>query len=155
MTICKPRHWNLGIGIGIGIGTGIESDTTNAIISSSIRSMDIKPSRVVGWGDPTHKVTWHIDHVVTWQIKNAISLLSQGLWTPDLAGWWLRMREIHPRSHVTLQLRDHVTNQKYLSSLSQVSRSTNLAGWWLALEDPTQRVMCYLNHAVTWQLSSR
>ena len=41
--ICKPRHWNLGIGIGIGIGT----DTTNAIISSYIRPMDTKPSRVV------------------------------------------------------------------------------------------------------------
>ena len=41
--ICKPRHWNLGIGIGIGIGT----DTTNAIISSSIRLMDTKPSWVM------------------------------------------------------------------------------------------------------------
>ena len=43
MAICKPRHWNLGIGIGIGIGT----DTTNAINSSYIRSMDTKPSRVM------------------------------------------------------------------------------------------------------------
>ena len=34
LVICKPRHWNLGIGIGIGIGIG--TDTTNAIISSSI-----------------------------------------------------------------------------------------------------------------------
>ena len=41
--ICKPRHWNLGIGIGIGIGT----DITNVIISSSIRPMDPKLSRVV------------------------------------------------------------------------------------------------------------
>ena len=46
MAICKPRHWNLGI--GVGIGTGIGTDTTNAIISNSIRSMDTKPSRVVG-----------------------------------------------------------------------------------------------------------
>ena len=45
MAICKPRHWNLGIGIGIGIGIG--TDTTNAIISSYIRPMDTKPSRVV------------------------------------------------------------------------------------------------------------
>ena len=42
--ICKPWHWNLGIGIGIGIGIG--TDTTNAIISSYIRPMDTKPSRV-------------------------------------------------------------------------------------------------------------
>ena len=39
--ICKPRHWNLGIGIGIG------TDITNVIISSSIRSMDPKLSRMV------------------------------------------------------------------------------------------------------------
>ena len=43
MAICKPRHWNLGIGIGIGIG----NDITNVIISSSIRPMDPKLSRVV------------------------------------------------------------------------------------------------------------
>ena len=49
MAICKPRHWNLGIGIGIGIGT----DTTNAIISSYIRSMDNKPSRVMTWDEGT------------------------------------------------------------------------------------------------------
>ena len=44
--ICKPRHWNLGIGIGIGIEIGIGTDTTNAIISSSIRPMDNKRSRL-------------------------------------------------------------------------------------------------------------
>ena len=43
--ICKSRHWNLGIGIENGIGIG--TDITNAIISSSIRSMDPKLSRMV------------------------------------------------------------------------------------------------------------
>ena len=47
MPICKPRHWNLGIGIGIGIGTGTGTDIINAIITSSIRSMAPKLSRVV------------------------------------------------------------------------------------------------------------
>ena len=47
MAICKSRHWNLGIGIGIGNGIGIGTDITNAIISSSIRPMDPKISRVV------------------------------------------------------------------------------------------------------------
>ena len=47
LAICKPRHWNLDIGIGIGNGIGIGTDITNAIISSSIRSMDPKLSRVV------------------------------------------------------------------------------------------------------------
>ena len=45
LVICKPRHWNLGIGIGIGIGIG--TDISNIIISSSIRLMDLKLSRVV------------------------------------------------------------------------------------------------------------
>ena len=43
--ICKPRHMNLAIGNGIGIGIG--TDTINAIISSFIRPMVTKPSRVV------------------------------------------------------------------------------------------------------------
>ena len=38
---------NLGIGIGIG------TDITNAIISTSIRSMDPKPSRVVTYDERT------------------------------------------------------------------------------------------------------
>ena len=105
--ICKPRHWNLGIGIGNGIGT----DITNAIISSSIRPMDRKLGCHLGWEDPTQKVMWHFNIVVTWLIKTGISPLSQDLWTPNLAVWWLRISP-HPQSHVTLQYRGHVTNKK-------------------------------------------
>ena len=47
IAICKPRQWNLGIGNGIRIEIGIGSETINTIISSSIRSMDTKRSRVV------------------------------------------------------------------------------------------------------------
>ena len=43
----KGPFVNLGIGIGIGNGIGIGTDITNAIISSSIRPMDPKLSRVV------------------------------------------------------------------------------------------------------------
>ena len=35
----------------------------------------------------------------------------------------------HPQSHVTLQLRGHVIDQKVLSLLSQGARPTNLAAW--------------------------
>ena len=66
----------------------------------------------LGWGDPTYKVTWHINHVVAWQIKNVISSLSEGLWTPNLAGWWLRMRRLHQQSHVILWHRGHVAIKK-------------------------------------------
>ena len=100
--ICKPMHWNLGIGMEFEIGT----DITTTIISSSIRPIDPKLSWGVdlGWGEPTHKATGHFDVVITWQIKNITFPFSQGLWTPNLAGWWLRMRGPHLQSHVTLQL---------------------------------------------------
>ena len=74
----------------------------------------------LGWEDSTHKVMWHFDLVVTWRIKNVISPLSQGLWTQNVAGWWLRMRETHPQSHVTHQPRGHVTNQRrYISTFAR------------------------------------
>ena len=44
--ICKPRHRNRGIGIGIGT-------ITNVIISSSIKPMDPKLSRVVTLDEKT------------------------------------------------------------------------------------------------------
>ena len=49
MAICKPRYWSLGNGIGIGNGT----DTTNVIISSYIRLMGNKPSRVMTYDEGT------------------------------------------------------------------------------------------------------
>ena len=36
------------------------------------------------------------------------------LWTPNLAGWSLRMRGPHPQSNVTLRYRGHVTSKKTL-----------------------------------------
>ena len=74
--------------------------------------MDPKFSGNLGWGDLIYIVTWHIDHVVLWQIINVVSPLSQGLWTPNLAGWYLRMRGPHPQCHVTLQHCGHLTNKK-------------------------------------------
>ena len=38
---------NLGTGIGIGIGIGIGTDISNSIISSSIKPVDPKLSRVM------------------------------------------------------------------------------------------------------------
>ena len=55
---------------------------------------------------------WLFDIVVTWQIKNILSRLSQGIYTPNLAGWWLRMRKPHPQSHVTHWPLNHVTTQR-------------------------------------------
>ena len=74
------------------------------------------PSFAVWWlrmREPTQKVTWYINQVVTWLIKDVISPLSQSLWIPNLAGWWLRMKRPHPQSHVKHRSSGHVTNQKY------------------------------------------
>ena len=58
--------------------------------------------------------------MVTWQVKNVISLLLQGLWIPNLAGWWISMRRPYPQSHVTHQPRGQVTNQKrYISTFTR------------------------------------
>ena len=41
----------------------------------------------------------------------------------NLVKCWIRMREAHPKSHVTLQLRGHVNNQKrHISSTTGLSR---------------------------------
>ena len=58
--------------------------------------------------------------MVTWQIENGISSLSQGLWTPNLAGWWFWMRGSHPHSHVTHQPSGYVTIKKwYISTFTR------------------------------------
>ena len=81
MTICKPRHWNLGIGIGIG------TDTRSTI--SSIRPMDTKPSRLTSRPIDT----------------KPSRLTSRPMDTKPSSR--LRMRGPHPQSHVTLQYRGH------------------------------------------------
>ena len=40
-------------------------------------------------------------------------IISNSIRTPNVAGWQLRIRGPHPQCHATLQLCDHVKNQKY------------------------------------------
>ena len=49
----------------------------------------------LGWEDPTHKVTWHFDYVVMWQIKNLMSPHTQGP-CPQGADleWWSRTQKV-------------------------------------------------------------
>ena len=52
-------------------------------ISFFTSPMDPKLSRVVTYDEGTSPTkSRHIDYVITWQIKNAIYPLSQGLWSP-------------------------------------------------------------------------
>ena len=43
-----------------------------------------------------------------------------GLWTPNIAEWWLRMRGPHPQSYVILRYHPHVKNKKcYISTFTR------------------------------------
>ena len=92
-------------------------------ISTFTRPTGPKLCRVVAQ-DKEISFTKSHDTSTTWsrdQPKNFISLLSQGLWTPNLAGWWLEMREPHPQSHVRLRYRGHLPNKKrYISTFTRL-----------------------------------
>ena len=116
--------------------------------------MDTK-FRIEGWGDPTHKVTWHLHIVVTWQIENIIFPLSQDLWIPNLARWWLLMRGPHLQSHVTHQSRGRVSSQNVLSPHSQGPRAPKRTSVLNQGEGaPTQKVTWHFNCVVTWKIQT-
>ena len=139
VAICKPRHWNWnwnwyykcyyfqlhkaykhqtyhGGDLGWGDPTHQVTWHFDIVVTWQIKTLYLHLHKIygpqtcqsgeLGWGDPIYNVTWHIDHGVTWRIKNAIYLLSQDLWTPNIAGWWLPSR--HTKSHDSsiLQSRD-------------------------------------------------
>ena len=55
------------------------------------------------WGDPTLKVAWPFDYVVTWQMKKNYVTLTQYLWPPNL-----EVGGPNPSSHGIIWSRDHV-----------------------------------------------
>ena len=98
----------------------------------------------MGWEQPTHKVTWHIDQVVTWQIENGVFPLSQHLWTPNLAGCLLIM---NGPEKVTWYFNSGVAWQfeNVIFLQPQVLWLPNLAGYILRLRGPlAQRQMTLL-----------
>ena len=66
------------------------------------------------------------------QIKIVISSLSQGLWTPNLAGCLVRMSG-SPKIHVTLQFCSHMAIWKRHISSTTGPMASNLAGCGLRL----------------------
>ena len=99
LAICKPRHWNLGIGSGIWTpnlpGWWLRMREPHPQIHETHESRGylvtlyfhihkvLGPQNLV---NPTQKVTWHFDPVVTWQFINVIFLEPQVLWAQNLAG---------------------------------------------------------------------
>ena len=92
-------------------------------ISTFTRPTGPKLCRVVAQDEEISSTKSH-DTSTTWsrdKSKNFISLLSQGLWTPNLAGWWLEMRGPHPQSHVRLRYRGHLPSKKrYISTFTRL-----------------------------------
>ena len=85
----------------------------------------------LGWRNPTHKVRWYMNYVVTWEIKDVLAPLSQGLWTPNLAAGDLEWGT--PTHKVTWYMSHVVTWQikDVISPLYQALWIANLAGYWL------------------------
>ena len=117
--ISKPQHWNLSIHWNWNWNWNWHYKRHYFQFDKAYGPQTWQ-GHDLGWGDLIHKVTWHLDIVVKWQIKNIRSPFPQDLWTPNLAGWWLRMREPHPQSHVSHQLCGHVTSRKlYISTFTR------------------------------------
>ena len=125
--ICKPRHWNWNWNWNWNwYYKRHYFELHNAYGPHTLQAGDL------GWEDPIHKITRLFDIVVTWKMKSVISPFSQGLCTPNLGEWWLRMRESHPQSHMTHRPLGHVTTQgHYISTFIKDLWIPNLAGYWL------------------------
>ena len=92
------------------------------IYSTLTRPTDPKLCMVVAQDEEISCVKSH-DTSTTWS-QNFMSSLSQDLWAPNLAGWWLKMRGPQPQSRVALQYRGRVTNKKrYISTFTRPNGS--------------------------------
>ena len=96
-------------------------------ISTFARSMDPKPSRVASFDKGTPPAKSH-DTSFTWSLDKSKKFclhVNKSPWSSEnLVGCWLRMREHHPKSQVTLQLCCHVENKKTLFPQPQGCRDS-------------------------------
>ena len=107
----------------------------------------ILPVGDLRFDDLTHKVTWDFDIVVTWQIKNVTSPLSQGLCILNLASSWLKTRESPPtKSRDTSITRLGDKSKTFDLHIHKGHGPQNLVGCWLRMRGP------HLKSHVTLQL---
>ena len=110
------------------------------------------------WKDLIQKATWHIDNVVTGQIKNVLSPHSQVHGPKNLVGYWLRMRRARPKNHETLWSHSHMKSQTrhisgggvVISSLSHGSCSLALAKDGLTSLKNLQ-ITWHYRHLTSWK----
>ena len=101
--------------------------------------------------------------MVTWQFKNAISPLSQGLWTPNLADWWLKRGEPTHKAtwHIDIVVMWHIIHvvtwqiKNLLSPHSQGPWPPKLGR--VLTQDiwrPTKKVTWHFNCVVRWKIKN-
>ena len=96
---------------------------------------------------PRTKSRDNFDIVVTWQIKNVISPLSQGLWILNLASSWLKTREPIPtKSRDTSITWLGGKSKTFYLHIHKAHGPLNLVGCWLRMRAP------HLKSHVTIQL---
>ena len=109
----------------------------NHYISTFTRPVDSKLSSVVAQDEEISSKS-HMTHHSCGHVTNqkTLSLLSQGLWTPNLADWWLKMTG--PTHKFTWQFNIVVTWQikNVISPLSQDLWILSLASSWLKTRQP-------------------
>ena len=94
----------------------------------------ILPVGDLRFDDLTHKVTWDFDIVVTWQIKNVTSPLSQGLCILNLASSWLKTRESPPtKSRDTSITRLGDKSKMFYLHIHKAHGPQNLVECWLRM----------------------
>ena len=121
-------------------------------ISTFIRPTGPERCRVVAQDEEISSTKSHHTST-TWsrdKSKKFISLLSQGLWTPNLAGCWLKLRGTHPQSHVRLRYRGHVTNKKRYTSI--FTRPTDLKLCRVVAQDEDISSTKSHDTSTTWSL---
>lgn len=91
---------------------------------------------------------------ISWQMKNLVSSVPQGLWAPDMGDWSLIVRETLLWSHNSLWPRGHVCSRDKLKAqhilfVKTYGHKTWHVGdlWWGKV---TQKIKCHSDHAVMW-----
>ena len=121
-------------------------------ISTFTRAIDPKLSKGVdlGWGNLTYKVTWHINHVVTRQIENVISLPSQGLWSLNLAGSWIGWENLIYKVTWRSITWSRVKSKCFISTFTRpMSPKT-----WIRMKGSHPIVTWHIHYVVTWKIKT-
>ena len=102
------------------------------------------------WGIIFRKVTRSFDHVVLQGHVKCFSYFiaaTQGLWSLNLARWWLAIRNFNPLSHTTLWTRSHVRLHDILKAFYLHYHNTH--GHQITCNEELPPIKSH-DHLITW-----